>query len=371
VNPPPRTSGVDLLWVVPLSVVVTVGSFFTNLAEEHAAPSGYEPWLAAALGACAAAGFLVSLRWPLRGAVTTYAAVTVFVLVDLKDGPIYLSLAVVGFLVAARVPVAVWLRVAVAGTLAVCAAQVVRVVADYDNGGSPWQLFAVVAVSAAGAALGTLTRTRALALAERAGAAATGERLRMAQDLHDGVGHGLAVIAMQAGVGLHVLDRDPAAARTALEAIRDSARESLDALRAELAQISGEPAPRRPRQGTADLDALVDRVRSAGLSVELTGSAGELAAPVDAVVYGVVQEGLTNVLRHASAAAVSVRLDRSPDQVTVTVEDDGRGSGQSADPADEGMGLRGMRERVLALGGDFTAGPRPSGGFAVHAVLPL
>src|SRR4051794_4502361 len=131
VNPPPRTSGVDLLWVLPLSVVVTVGSFFTNLAEEHAAPSGYQPWLAAALGACAAAGFLVSLRWPLRGAVTTYAAVTVFVLADLEDGPIYLSLAVVGFLVAARVPVAVWLRVAVAGTLAVCAAQVVRVVADY------------------------------------------------------------------------------------------------------------------------------------------------------------------------------------------------------------------------------------------------
>ena len=103
----------------------------------------------------------------------------------------------------------------------------------------------------------------------------------MAQELHDGVGHGLAVIAMQAGVGLHVLDRDPAAARTALEAIRDSARESLDALRAELAQvsgaqISGEPAPRRPRQGVADLDALVDRVRTAGLSVALTGSPGEL-----------------------------------------------------------------------------------------------
>jgi signal transduction histidine kinase len=197
----------------------------------------------------------------------------------------------------------------------------------------------------------------------------------MAQDLHDGVGHGLAVIAMQAGVGLHVLDRDPAGARTALEAIRDSARESLDALRAELAQISGaqisgEPAPRRPRQGVADLDALVDRVRTAGLSVELTGSPGELAAPVDAVVYGVVQEGLTNVLRHAAATSVSVRLDRSPGRVTVSVEDDGKGAPQPGED-DEGMGLRGMRNRVQALGGELTAGPRPTGGFALRAVLPL
>jgi signal transduction histidine kinase len=212
----------------------------------------------------------------------------------------------------------------------------------------------------------------------------------MAQELHDGVGHGLAVIAMQAGVGLHVLDRDPAAARAALEAIRDSARESLDALRAELAQFSGaqlsgaqfsgaqlsggqpsgEPAPRRPRQGVADLDALVDRVRTGGLSVEVTGAPGQLAAPVDAVVYGVVQEGLTNVLRHASATSVQVRLDRSPERLAVTVEDDGRGADRLTVP-DEGMGLRGMRERVRALGGEFSAGPRPAGGFAVRAELPL
>ena len=192
----------------------------------------------------------------------------------------------------------------------------------------------------------------------------------MAQELHDGVGHGLAVIAMQAGVGLHVLDRDPAAARTALEAIRDSARESLDALRSELAQMSGDSAPRRPRQGVADLDALVDRVRTAGLSVEVTGSAGELPAPVDAVVYGVVQEGLTNVLRHASATSVAVRLDRSPGRLRSRSRTTGGAPGAHGEH-DEGMGLRGMRERVQALGGDFSAGPRPAGGFAVRAVLPL
>ena len=374
-NPPPRTPGADLLWLVPLSVVVVLGSWFTNLPDDHAAPSGYQPWLAVGLGLCAVAGVLGSLWWPLRGAVATYVAVTAFVLLDVRDGPVYLTLAAVAFLVAARVRVRVWLRWVAAGTLGVCAALVVRAVADYDNERSLWQVVAVVAVTAAGAAIGTLTRARALAVIERARTVATQEQLHMAQELHDGVGHGLAVIAMQAGVGLHVLDRDPAAARTALEAIRDSARESLDALRAELAQISGpqisgDSAPRRPQQGVADLDALVDRVRTAGLSVELTGSPGELSAPVDAAVYGVVQEGLTNVLRHASATSVAVRLDRSPGRVTVSVEDDGQGSPRPGEH-DEGMGLRGMRDRVQALGGELTAGPRPTGGFALRAVLPL
>jgi signal transduction histidine kinase len=276
--------------------------------------------------------------------------------------------------VAARVRVRQWLRVVLAGTVGVCGALVLRPVADYDNQRSLWQLAAVVGVTTAAAAVGTLTRSRALSVIERTRAAATEEQLRMAQDLHDGVGHGLAVIAMQAGVGLHVLEQDPAAARVALEAIRDTARESLDALRAELAQVSGAPAPRRPRPGVADLDALLDRVRSAGLAVELTGSPGEVTEPVGSVVYGVVQEGLTNVLRHASASTVSVRLDRSAERLTVSVEDDGAAASDAAarpTSPGEGMGLRGMRDRVRALGGDLTAGPLPSGGFAVRAVLRL
>ncbi len=379
-NPPPRTPGADLLWLVPLSVAVVMGSFFTNLPDGHSTPSGHQPWVAAALAICAVAGAFGSLRWPLRGAPATYAAVTTFLLLDLADGPIYLTLAAVAFLVAARVRMRIWLYVVAAGTLAVCASLVVRTVANYDNARSLWQMVAVVAVTAAGAAIGTLSRARALAVIERARTVAAQEQLHMAQQLHDGVGHGLAVIAMQAGVGLHVLDRDPAATRAALEAIRATARESLDALRSELAQmsgarssggqISGEPAPRRPRQGVADLDALVDRVRTAGLTVELTGSPGELPAAVDAVVHGVVQEGLTNVLRHAAATSAAVRLDRSPGRVTVSVEDDGQGSTMRTGH-DEGMGLRGMRDRVEALGGELTAGPRPTGGFAVRAVLPL
>ena len=238
-NPPPRPRGVDLLWLVPLAWVVVLGSYFTNVPDDHAAPSGYQPWLAAGLGLIAVCGLVASLRWPLRGAAVTFGAVTVFVAADVRDGPVYLSLAAAAFLVAARAPVRRWLRVVVAGSVAVCAALVVRAVADYDNERSLWQLFGVLAVIAAGASIGTLIRSRAQAATERVRAAVTQEQLHMAQELHDGVGHGLAVIAMQAGVGLHVLDRDPAAARSALEAIRESARESLDALRSELAQIAG------------------------------------------------------------------------------------------------------------------------------------
>ena len=153
----------------------------------------------------------------------------------------------------------------------------------------------------------------------------------MAQELHDGVGHGLAVIAMQAGVGLHVLDRDPAArphrarghpGQRPRVAGRPARRAGPGLRRTDL----GRAAPRRPRQGVADLDALVDRVRTAGLSVELTGSPGELAAPVDAVVYGVVQEGLTNVLRHAGGDVGRGPAGSLARPVTVSVEDDGQGA---------------------------------------------
>ena len=366
-DPQPRSTGVDLFWLVPLGVVVVAGSLFTNLAEQHSPPSGAQPWLALLLGLAAVAGLLAALRWPLRGAALTYAAVAAYVLADLRDGPVYLTLAAAAFLVAARVPVRRWLRLVVAGTLAVCAALVVRAVADYENEQSLWQLAVVLAVTAAGAALGTLVRTRASSAAERARAAATQEKLHMAQDLHDGVGHGLAVIAMQAGVGLHVLERDPAAARTALEAIRDSARESLEALRAELAVMAGEPAPRRPRRGLADVRELAERVRAAGVDVEVEGEVGDLPDEVDALAYAVVQESLTNVLKHAGAVRAWVRLARGGQALTVLVEDDGRG----AVGLEEGMGLRGLRTRVEQVGGAFVAGPRATGGFAVRAELPL
>jgi signal transduction histidine kinase len=367
-----RNPGDDLIWVVPLGGLVVVGAFLTNLTGDTT-PRSHEPWLAAALGLVSVAGIIAALRWPRRGAALTYAAVTVHVLVGVEDGPIYLALAGAGFLVTARVSVSAWARVVGAGSAAVGAALLVRTLLGAGPERSGWQLLAMAALTAAGAAGGTLVRARATTVSEQTRAASTREQLHRAQELHDGVGHGLAVIAMQAGVGLHVLDRDPAAVRTTLEVIRDSARESLDALRAELAVMAGD-APRRPHRGVADIDRLIARVRAAGVAVDVDGVAEELPEGVDVLMYAVVQESLTNVLKHAGARHVQVRWDRSPEDLSVTVSDDGSGAerptrGSAEGPA-EGMGLTGLRRRVEERGGRLTAGPGPAGGFVVRAEVP-
>jgi signal transduction histidine kinase len=187
------------------------------------------------------------------------------------------------------------------------------------------------------------------------------------------------VIAMQAGVALHVLDRDPDAARRSLEAIRDTSTEALDALRAELSTLAGSGAgsgfgpgsgPRAPRRGLADLAGLTERVRATGLAVEVRRSGPAVPAAVDEAAYAIVQEALTNVLRHAGARRVAVDIDAA-EALRLTATDDGRGPSPRADGAGEGMGLRGMRERAEALGGRCSAGPGADGGFAVAVELPL
>jgi signal transduction histidine kinase len=355
-----RAAIADLPWLVPLGIVVMLGTFFTNADDFSRAETGR----ALACAAVAVAGLLAGLQAPRVGAVVTSLAVATFVLLDVNDGPIYLTLAAAAFVVASRVEIRHWAPPVYAGATLLWAAMLSRAATRHD-GLIP--LLAVAGVITAGGAVGTLVRNRRIEAVERRRAAAAEEQLRMARDLHDGVGHGLAVIALQAGVGLHVLERDLAAAKDALEAIRDTARESLDALRAELSQLTGEPTARRPRHGVADLPALLDRVRAAGPKADLVGSAGDLPERVDAAAYFVVQEALTNVLKHASATSVSVDVARSGDRLRVTVVDDGRGRAVQ----DEGMGIRGMRERVRALGGSLSAGPATAGGFEVRAELPL
>lgn len=283
------------------------------------------------------------------------------------DGPVFLALPTATFLIASVVDVRAWLPGALAGAglLAGGLAGRWHWFADEPHK-SLWQGIGMLGVVLAAGAVATATRNRFEARAERVERASTEERLRMAQDLHDGVGHGLAVIAMQAGVALHVLDRDPAAARTSLEAIRATSREALESLRSELATIAGEPAPRRPAPGVEAVPALVERVRSAGLRVEVIGDPGTLAEPVGEAAYAVLQEALTNVLRHAVATTATIVWERGSDSVALRVSDDGRGG----DVQDEGMGIGGMRARVTAIGGTFRAGAVQQGGFEVTAVLP-
>ncbi|HXM54298.1 MAG TPA: sensor histidine kinase [Candidatus Dormibacteraeota bacterium] len=206
------------------------------------------------------------------------------------------------------------------------------------------------------------------------------ERLRVAREVHDVVGHGLAVINMQAGVALHVVDRRPEQARVALEAIKQTSKDALEELRGTLA-VFREPAgaerareARQPAPGLDQVQAVVAAMGEGGLPVELVVSGEPVALPaaVDLAAYRIVQESLTNVARHAGPAAATVRLSYEPGQVVVEVTDDGRARahGTSNGGGARGHGIAGMRERAAAVHGTLEAGPRPEGGFRVMARLP-
>jgi signal transduction histidine kinase len=208
---------------------------------------------------------------------------------------------------------------------------------------------------------------------EKARAQAGQERLLIARELHDVLAHNVSLINVQAGVALHLLDEQPERARPALEAIKEASSETLREMRSvlDILRRPGEQPPRSPIAGIAGVDELVARTKAAGISVDarVTGSPRGLPASVDLAVYRIVQEALTNVARHAHPGAALVRLAYSDDSVEIVVEDDGLRAVESNGYG--GNGIAGMRERVAALGGEFSAGPRPDVGFRVRARLPL
>ena len=200
------------------------------------------------------------------------------------------------------------------------------------------------------------------------------ERLQIAREMHDVIGHSLAVISLQAGVAEHLLASRPDEARKAVTAIRSVSKQALTELRSELAALRGEglgAADRRPTPGLSALPALAAQMRDAGLRIdlELPQRGAEVPEIVSAAAYRIVQESLTNVARHAGTGArASVRAVLQPDRLEVEIIDDGIAAGE---PPREGGGLQGMRERASALSGAFSAGGRPEGGFRVWASLPL
>jgi signal transduction histidine kinase len=198
------------------------------------------------------------------------------------------------------------------------------------------------------------------------------ERLRIAQEVHDVVGHSLSVINMQAGVALHVLDRRPDQVAESLEAIKRTSKEALAELRTTL-EVFREPGPdepRAPRPGLGRLDDLVGALRSAGREIAVERAAPDLdllPAAVDQAAFRIIQEALTNVVRHAGRAAATVRIDRTDSMLVVEVADSAAGQA----PLVEGNGIRGMRERARAVGGRLDVSRGPSGGVVVRAELPV
>lgn len=201
--------------------------------------------------------------------------------------------------------------------------------------------------------------------------AVAAERLRIARELHDMVAHSIGIIAIQAGVGGRVIDTQPAEARNALDAIEATSRETLSGLRRMLTALRRDGAgnvPLGPAPGLDDLPGLAEAAMDAGVRVDLrrNGERGPLPPDVDLSAYRIVQEAITNVVRHAGTDHCRVTVDHRDGELAIEVADDGRGG-----MVGTGYGLVGMRERVSLLRGEFAAGPRPEGGFRVAVRIPL
>jgi signal transduction histidine kinase len=196
------------------------------------------------------------------------------------------------------------------------------------------------------------------------------ERVRIARELHDVVAHHVSVMGVQAGAARRVLEKDPGKARTALSAIEHTARTAVDELRRMLTVLrSAETDTTGPGQGIDRVEELLQAAREAGLTVRhgVYGDPVELPASTSLAAYRIVQEAVTNTIKHARAGSIDVRIRYLAQEVEVDVADDGVGSG----PAANGLGLIGMRERVAAYAGTLEAGPRAGGGYQVRARFPV
>lgn len=227
-----------------------------------------------------------------------------------------------------------------------------------------------------------LAEARAVAAEQRrdeeARRAVIEERERIARELHDVVAHNLSVIVVQAGAGVRAFPHQPERSLETLEAIESTAREALGEMRRMLSLLgpADGTSDMAPLPGLANLDALVDRVRAAGLEVAVTiaGDRHAINPAVDLSAYRIIQEALTNTLRHSGAKAARVEIGYTLAAIEIEVLDDGSATERtraSIEAAHDGRGLLGMRERVNLFGGDFHAGARPEGGFRVAARIPL
>jgi signal transduction histidine kinase len=197
------------------------------------------------------------------------------------------------------------------------------------------------------------------------------EQERIARELHDVIAHSVSVMVVQAAAARDVFERQPERAREALSSIEESGRSALTELRRLLGIVrTDDPESREPQPGLASLESLIEQVRATGLEVELEldGDLGELPAGVGLSVYRIVQEALTNTLKHSRASRARVQIARRGRELAIEVSDNGKGPGEAAG---DGHGLIGMRERVALLGGELDAGAQAGGGFAVKVRLPI
>lgn len=363
-------------------LAVLVAIFLVALERQQVIRTpGASPLDAAAYAELAGAGLVLTLRRlvPILTYAATILLTCVFLLGGYPAGAIWLASFVALLTLVAVLPVVRWSAAALAGA-------VLLAVVYIGSGGPPlaaglWAVawLAVAALFAAGLLVRRRFVLEARARAELAQRTRdehalrrmAEERLAIAREMHDVVGHSLAVISLQAGVAEHLLESRPEEVRRAVAAIRKVSREALAELRAELVLLRGEGelAERRPAPDLRALPGLIASMRDAGVHVKLELDVDQQPVPeiAAAAAYRVTQESLTNVARHAGAGAhANVRVHFDDGDLEVEVCDDGRGVASAA----SGTGIDGMRERVTALGGKFAAGNGPQGGFRVWASIP-
>jgi signal transduction histidine kinase len=333
-------------------------------------------WLFVLLLILATVPYAWRRRWPTPAFLISLLSVTVLWLLGYNAGALPLLLMFGGYFVAVARPT--WEVVLCSAVALGCFALL------WWAGGAPYgprdALFSVLAVAItvglgrAGRLRVDLANARAEAAEEAARRRSSEERLRIARELHDIIGHSLGTIAVQAGVGRHLMETEPEKAADALDSIAKISRESLDEVRSVVAALRDDEPPYHPTLGLADLPELVETVRATGLAVELSLPDDLEAIPrqLGAAVYRITREALTNIVRHAHASNASVQVDHHNGRVEVAVRDDGAGVGNGrARDSGIGHGIVGMRERAEALGGSLSAGPDSDSGFLVTASLPL
>ncbi|WP_306327548.1 sensor histidine kinase, partial [Streptomyces venezuelae] len=372
-------------------VVLVVVAVWTLVSARYASEPAARTALGWALILVGCGALCFRRRQPVTVSVVTLLACVVYYPLSAQDGPLMIAFALALYTTAAEGRFAAAVALAAVTLLAVGIGEIRQQPGHRQIDDTSLVMLAGWLISLV--AVGRAQRTRIAYLHEveqralaaereqeaRARQRATEERLRIAREVHDVLGHSISLINVQSGAALHRLGKGPApeaglaTATEALEAVKATSKDALRELRATLGVLrrADEPTPTAPSSsGLALLGDLAERARSAGLDVrtEVTGRPVPLPPPVDLAAYRIVQESLTNVTRHAGASSVRIGLDWGADALRLRIADDGAGAPEGR-PL--GSGIRGMAERARAFGGELTAQNGDGGGFLVDARLPL
>jgi signal transduction histidine kinase len=344
---------------------------------------GYLGYILLAVGGLA---LIPRRRWPVPVFIVVATVSLVYYTVGFTDGPGWIALFVSLYTLTAYGDGRRSLMIGGVG-IAVLAIGWGIAAADIQPRAAIGWVFFRVAASVMAAALGESVRSRHVIAAEalerarqaertredEARSRVDAERLRIAREVHDTVAHAIAIINVQAGVTAYLLDKRPEGARDALLTIEQTSAQALHEIRAVLGVLRDSESGRAPQPGLAQVNDLAAIAREAGLDikVEMASAMEPLPSAVEHTAYRILQESITNVIRHVGPTRVTVTLRYDADVLHVRVSDEGRDGAITQAQTPAGRGIVGMRERCGLLGGELTAGPRPGGGFEVAARLPL